>query len=107
MRPLAWVVFVAMTLLSLGGDVAIKVAGAGPTVRWGMFAIGAGAYAVGAFAWLYLLRQAPISVLGVLWPVAAAIALVLLGAVVFHEPIETRTWVGLGLGIVALGILSR
>jgi drug/metabolite transporter (DMT)-like permease len=100
-----WSVFAVAVLVGLFGDVAMKQAGIGG-VRWGWLASGFSAYSATSFAWFWLLRTRTLSSFGTLYPVANAIGLVVLGAVVFHETISPRAWLGIGVGCLALWLLS-
>jgi hypothetical protein len=101
-----WGVFTIAILVGLFGDVAMKQAGI-DGVRWGWFSSGFAAYSATSVGWFWLLRTRKLSVFGTLYPVANAIGLVALGAFVFHETIDRRTWAGIIVGGVALWLLSE
>lgn len=100
-----WVWFTSAILAGLFGDVAMKRAGQG-TVDWRWFAAGFTAYSATSIAWFVLLRVRKLSTFGTLYPVANALGLVLLGAFLFNEHLSVREWVGLGMALVAMGLLS-
>lgn len=109
MKPVGalwWCVFVVTQAVGLFGDVSMKRAGATIRVDWIWFAVGFAAYATTGVGWLVLLRTQCLAVFGVLYPLANAIGLVLIGALGFHEHVGARGWFGLGLGLLAIGLLG-
>jgi len=102
-----WIIFTTAVIVGLFGDVAMKQAGMGGVVRWGWLVSGFSAYTATGFAWFWLLRTRKLSAFGTLYPVANAIGLVALGALVFGETLDKRTWLGIAVGCVALWLLSE
>lgn len=92
-------------MVGLFGDVAMKQAGLGP-IRWAWFIAGFVAYSATSVSWFVLLRTRTLSAFGTLYPVANALGLVLLGAAVFGERLGSREWVGVVMGVIALGLLG-
>lgn len=101
-----WVIFTLSVVIDLFGDVAMKEAGLG-AVRCGWLAAGFSSYAATSLAWFWLLRTRTLSSFGSLFPVANAIGLVILGAVIFRERMGVRTWAGVAVGLVSLLLLSK
>lgn len=104
-KPIWWAVFAICILIGLFGDVAMKQASRGG-MQWGWFASGFTAYSATSVGWFWLLRTCRLSALGTLYPVANAIGLVVLGALVFHEPIDRRTGLGIVAGAASLWLLG-
>jgi multidrug transporter EmrE-like cation transporter len=64
-------------------------------------------YAVPVWFWLPALkRYNSLSILGAIWVAVYVVISVLLGWLVFGEAISTRHWVGIGLALVSIIILS-
>lgn len=101
-----WSTFLVSIFIGLFGDVAMKQAGL-QAVRWSWFAAGFAAYSATSIGWFLLLRTRSLSSFGTLYPVANAIGLVVLGTVFFGERPDTRTFVGVLVGLVALALLGR
>lgn len=100
-----WTIFVISIALGLLGDVAMKRAGIQLfNCMW--FCIGFAAYSATSVGWFVLLRTRTLSSFGTLYPVANAIGLVALGAMLFGERIGTKEWLGIGCGAAAIVLLS-
>jgi drug/metabolite transporter (DMT)-like permease len=102
-----WSVFVVAIVVGLIGDVAMKRAGIGESPAWRWFCLGYLCYSATSFGWFFLLRGRDLSMFGTLYPVANAMGLVVLGAVIFHEKLDHRAWAGIGLGIISMLLLNR
>jgi multidrug transporter EmrE-like cation transporter len=64
-------------------------------------------YCLGALAWLpALLQKKDLSVVGTLWSVISLCLTVLIGVLLFGERLTALRMLGIGLSIVAVGILS-
>jgi drug/metabolite transporter (DMT)-like permease len=73
----------------------------------GYFFLGTGVYAISAFAWVVTMRHAKLGVIGAFYSVTVALMLAVVGAVFFHEKLEVREMLGIGLGISSLLLLTR
>lgn len=100
-----WAWFGCSLALSLFGDGAMKRAGEG-RISWGWVCAGMVAYTLTSIGWLVMLRVRKLSTFGTLYPLANAIGLVAIGAAVFGERLTAREWAGVGLGAVAMILLS-
>lgn len=81
--------------------------------RWGMhpsfgFAVVVVlTYAIGTFAWLpALLHKNQLALMGMLWAILATVATISVGVLIFRETLTVLQWVGVGLALVALTLLS-
>ncbi len=87
------------------GEFLSKKWGMAPSL--GMTVVVVIAYAFGTITWLpSLLHKNQLAVMGTLWLVLATIATVLIGTVVFHEPLNARQWAGVVLALVAFVLLA-
>lgn len=101
----AWAWLLISAAWFTAGEYASKKWGMAPSWRFAFFVVGV--YAVGTFAWLpALLHKNQIALMGTLWLVLATVATVSVGVFAFHEQLSLVQWVGVGLALVALTLLS-
>ncbi|MEJ0062881.1 MAG: hypothetical protein WDO70_06680 [Alphaproteobacteria bacterium] len=100
-----WLIFTVSVAVGLFGDVAMKRAGQGQT-DWWWFTAGFVAYSATSVGWFVLLQTRKLAVFGSLYPVANALGLVVLGALLFGEQLGVREYLGISLGLVALVLLA-
>ena len=68
---------------------------------------GAFIYGLTAIGWVFTLREAKLSTLGVIYGVSTIILVVALSVFVFHEKLSTLEIIGILLGIISLVILYK
>ena len=104
----SYLVLIAITLLTLAGDYAIKVAsGRGDgLVSWPFF-VGALLYGLPAIGWFYLMKSHSLAVIGVMYSASKIILLAALGYFVFKEAFGWREAVGLTLAVAAVAVMSH
>lgn len=90
------------------GDYVIKVAADGNlplTSRYML--LGCGLYAFSAVLWYFAMRHVTLAQAGVAYSMLTLVALAIIGAVSFDEPIGQREFVGLGLALAAMMVMSH
>ena len=105
MRSLILLLFV--TGLTLTGDYFLKSA----AMRYEkpssvLFWVGLILYGLPAFGWFYLMKSHSLAQIGVLYSSVTVVALALVGLLVFKEQIGIREFLGMGLAIVAIWLVS-
>lgn len=73
--------------------------------RW--FLAGAVIHGMTAFGWVWVMRNLKLAVLGVVYSLSTVVLLTLVGALFFHETLTAREWLGLGLAVLSMLLLSR
>lgn len=68
---------------------------------------GAVVYGLTAIGWVFTMKNAKLSTLGVIYGVSSVILVVVLSVFVFHEKISTLEIIGILLGIISLILLYR
>ncbi len=63
-------------------------------------------YALNTFAFYFSYKQVEFSSVAVYFAIGTLIASVLIGAIFFRETITPGEWVGVGIGIVAIVVMS-
>ena len=95
-------------LVVLAGDVVIKLAADQGQSAWSPHVLlGAGLYAAAAFLWFVSVRHVTLASAGVAFAMISLIALVIIGAVQFNEPIQRRDWAGMACALAAMGLMMR
>ncbi len=92
-----WLNLVLGTVLEVVGDIFFKK-------HWlwsGMFF-----YTAGTFFWAYALRLGELSKLIVVFSVLNLILAVFAGLLIFNEQLTATQWVGVGLGVASVVLLS-
>lgn len=101
-----WQILVGLLILGvLLGDVAAKeyAIRGNPWLAVLAVALDATAFA----CWVSALRQgALLSTGSVIFSVASAILAVLVGVALYREPVAPHQWAGMGLGVIALGLVT-
>lgn len=98
----------AITVLTLFGDYAIKVATAKESgLLSGWFILGAILYGLPAVGWLYLMKNHSLAMIGVMYSASTIILLAALGYFVFKEAFGWREVIGLSLAIAAVVVMSH
>lgn len=71
------------------------------------FLIGLIVYAVTAFIWVLIYKNAKFAISGSVYSVASILMFVLIGVFMFHETLGKTELLGIGLGIVSLALLGK
>jgi drug/metabolite transporter (DMT)-like permease len=71
------------------------------------FALGVVHYAASSFGVVYLMRHIKLTSFGIVYAVVDVLLLALIGFFVFKEKLNESEWMGVGLGMVSLYLLSR
>lgn len=97
-----------LSVITIFGDFLLKNAslksGSG---GWLLLIIGCVLYGLTGLGWFFLMREAKLSTLGVIYSVAMIIGLTVLSVFIFREKITPMEIVGVVLAIVAVMILYR
>lgn len=91
-------------LTTIGGDYLGKLWSVNlqPWAFWAGFAL----YALTTFFYFPTLLREGLIVTSILWTVLATVGFLIIGYFVFGENLSTTQWIGVGLGVLAVGILS-
>lgn len=90
------------------GDFAIKMAAdAGHTISSTYVALGVLLYAISALLWFYAMQHITLVQAGVAYSMLTLIALAVIGALWFNEPLQLREYAGLGCALLAMVLMSR
>lgn len=101
-------VVVVVTLITVVGDVFIKNATQTEGYKQVInMSLGVGVYIIVAFGFFYMYKLMEFSVSGVLYAVITILLFVGVGAILYHENINTYEWVGVILAIISVILLSR
>ena len=105
---LAFILGIGLSLITVLGDVLIKHASLQQQfngLKW--LIIGALIYGLTAFGWFFVMRQAKLSTLGVLYAVSIVFFLTLVSALYFKEKLSLIEMLGVLMAICSLIILRR
>ncbi|MFK7878408.1 EamA family transporter [Roseobacter sp.] len=98
--------FTAMTVII--GDFAIKSAvDHGLPITSKHVILGIALYGFSAILWFYAMQHVTLAQAGVAYSMLTLIALAVLGAVYFGEPLHTREYLGLGCALLSMILMSR
>jgi undecaprenyl phosphate-alpha-L-ara4N flippase subunit ArnF len=102
----AFTLFTALIVIL--GDFVIKTAAdAGHTISSTYVAAGVALYAVSALMWFFAMQHVSLVQAGVAYSMLTLIALAVIGAAWFGEPLETREYAGLACALLAKVLMSR
>jgi len=105
---LALLIGIGLSLITVLADALIKHASLqSQFTGWKFLVTGALIYGLTAFGWFFVMREAKLSTLGVLYSVTVVVALTLLSVFYFKEGIKSMEIVGIIMGISSLVILAR
>lgn len=95
-------------LIVIIGDTLIKMAADnGHTITSPHLAAGCALYAVSAIAWFWAMQYVTLAQGAVAFGMFSLIALAVIGAVMFKEPIQTRELLGMICAILAMLLMIR
>ncbi len=64
-------------------------------------------YVLSTITWLpSFLHKNQISTMGTIWLLLATVATVTIGVFIYHESLNLQQWLGVGLALIALGLLG-
>lgn len=90
------------------GDVFIKqAADAGHTMTSRLVLVGIVLYAASALLWFVSVRHIPLASAGVAFSMASLVALALIGAFYFKEPLALRDIAGIGCALMAMVLMMH
>ncbi|WP_172839411.1 EamA family transporter [Tateyamaria omphalii] len=95
-------------MVVIAGDYVIKLAADGNQPMWsGFVVLGVALYGVSALFWFYAMQHVSLAQAGVAYSMLTLIALAVIGAVAFGEPLYAREYAGLGCAVLAMLLMSR
>ena len=103
----AFLIMVAVALVTVVGDYFLKVAGSGAAVRVRPLIVGIVIYGATAFAWVAAMRHLKLATLSVVFTLSMLLFAAALGALVFGERLNRTECVGILLALVSVGLLYR
>lgn len=90
------------------GDSIIKTAAdAGQTVTSTYVVIGVALYGISALLWFFAMQHITLVQAGVAYSMLTLVALAIIGALWFNEPLFFREYAGIGCALVAMVLMSR
>lgn len=104
----ALLAMVGLATLATVGDYFLKLASLESQAlqnRW--FLVGCAIYTTGAFGWVFVLRHAKLSTIGVVYSLTTVLLLALLGVFVFGERLNIYEVVGIAFAVISITLLSR
>lgn len=105
---LGFIFSVSTALVVLVGDVVIKqAADQGHSALSPYVLAGIGLYAVSGLLWFVSVRHVTLASAGVTFAMVSLVALVIVGATAFDEPIHKRDWAGIACALMAMGLMMR
>jgi len=95
-------------LIVVVGDFAIKTAAdAGHAVSSVFVVVGVLLYAISALFWFFAMHHVTLAQAGVAYSMITLIALAMIGALWFDEPLFLREYAGLGCALLSMVLMSR
>ncbi|MEM6566292.1 MAG: EamA family transporter [Pseudomonadota bacterium] len=95
-------------LIVIIGDFILKTAAdAGHTITSTHVFLGVVIYGVSAFFWFWAMQHVTLAQAGVAYSMLTLIALAIIGAVWFKEPLAVREYAGLGCALLSMVLMSR
>jgi undecaprenyl phosphate-alpha-L-ara4N flippase subunit ArnF len=95
-------------LVVIGGDLALKFAADRQhTLASLLVAAGVASYAVSALLWFAAMRHVSLGQAAVAYSMFTLVALVLLGAALFAEPLRLREFAAMGCALLAMALMTR
>lgn len=101
-------IFTLLTaVVVIAGDTLIKVAADGETIASPHMSAGVLLYIVSAILWFYAMRHITLAQAAVAYSMLTLVALCLIGAIAFDEPIGGREVLGIGFALAAMLCMSH
>lgn len=107
-QAIAILITVGLAVAAVAGDYFLKLASGqkSPFSSW-QFAVGMLIYGLSAVGLVYVMPHLNLAHLGVWYCVTMVLCLCILGTFVFGESLNLREWIGVGMAIASLILLSR
>lgn len=105
---IAVLITVLLAVAAVAGDYFLKLASShkSPFTSW-QFGVGMLIYGLSAVGLVCVMPHLNLAHLGAWYCVTMVLCLAILGTTVFGESLNLREWVGVGLAVVSLVLLSR
>lgn len=94
-------------LVVILGDVAIKIAADRSALTSTHMVFGMTLYVISAVLWFFAMRYISLGQAAVAYSMLTLIALFLIGAVAFDEPVGLREVAGIGFALLAMALMSH
>lgn len=94
-------------LIVIAGDTLIKIAADNAALTSRHMALGIGLYGTSAVLWFFAMRHITLAQAAVAYSMLTLIALCVIGAVWFDEPLGAREFVGIGFALAAMVCMSH
>lgn len=99
---------ILLAFIVIVGDAVIKMAAdAGHAVNSTYVVIGVALYGVSAVLWYFAMQHISLVQAGVAYSMLTLIALAIIGALWFNEPLALREYAGLACALLAMVLMSR
>ncbi len=104
---IAILITILLALAAVVGDYFLKVASSSksPFINWS-FVVGLLIYSLSAFGLVLVMPHLKLAYIGVLYCLTMVLCLCLLGTFFFNESLRPKEWLGVGLAIISLMLLS-
>lgn len=94
-------------LVVIAGDTLIKVAADGDSLTSPHMSAGVILYILSAVLWFYAMRHITLAQAAVAYSMLTLVALCVIGAIAFEEPIGSREILGIGFALAAMACMSH
>ncbi|MEM7751966.1 MAG: hypothetical protein AAF230_01045 [Pseudomonadota bacterium] len=94
-------------LVVIAGDIFIKIAADRATLASAHMALGAALYAASAVLWFFAMRYVSLGQAAVAYSMLTLVALFLIGALGFDEPVGPREIAGIACALVAMALMTH
>jgi len=104
----AILITIFLAFAAVAGDYFLKVASStkSPFANWN-FVGGLAIYSLSAFGLVLVMPHLKLAYIGVLYCLTMILCLCILGTFFFNESLRPREWLGVGLAVASLLLLSR
>lgn len=96
-----------LTIFTAIGDSFLKRAGQLKQTNFIFLLIGLIVYAITGIVWFWLYKHIKFSDVGVVYGICTTLVFVIVGVFYFHESLKLIEYIGIGLAITSMIILSR
>ncbi len=94
-------------LVVILGDIAIKIAADRAALTSFYMALGMGLYALSAVLWFFAMRYVTLGQAAVAYSMLTLVALFVIGAVMFNEPVGPREVSGILCALLAMALMTH
>lgn len=99
-----WMILVSGAISTVAADVFMKKAADSWSLR--SYSLGCLFYAITIPGWYFYMKGTRFATCGVLYSSFTDCLILLIGVAYFREPVSVRQWIGFGLGMAAVLLLS-